>query len=158
MITQGQPVPEFTAKNEVGESISSSSFHDAWTILYFYPKDETSGCTAQACSIRDNTEAFSKRTVTIYGISPDSEKSHLKFKTNHQLPFTLLVDSEHQIAELFGVWVEKSMYGKKYMGIERSTFIIDAKGTIAAAYINVKPENHGDFLIQELDKLQSATF
>ena len=109
-------------------------------MIYFYPKDDTPGCTTQACGFRDNYPVIEEKNAVVLGVSPDSAKSHTKFKTKFNLPFTLLVDEDHAIAEAYGVWVEKSMYGKKYLGIERSHFVIDEEGRIVEAKVKIKPE------------------
>jgi thioredoxin-dependent peroxiredoxin len=108
-------------------------------VLFFYPKDNTSGCTTQACGFRDNYPIIEEKNAVVLGVSPDNEKSHQKFKTKYNLPFTLLVDADHAVADAYGVWGEKSMYGKKYMGIIRSHFIIDEEGRIADAQVKVSP-------------------
>lgn len=136
----GDNAPMFTAVTDSGETISLSDFRGKRVILYFYPKDDTPGCTTQACGFRDNYPVIEEKNAVVLGVSPDSAKSHQKFKTKFNLPFTLLVDEDHTIAEAYGVWIEKSMYGKKYMGIERSHFVIDEEGRIIEAQVKVKPE------------------
>lgn len=136
----GDSAPDFTAVTDGGETVSLSDFRGKRVILYFYPKDDTPGCTTQACGFRDNYPVIEEKNAVVLGVSPDSAKSHQKFKTKFNLPFTLLVDEDHAIAEAYGVWVEKSMYGKKYMGIERSHFVIDEEGRIIEAQVKVKPE------------------
>ncbi|MCS6880066.1 MAG: thioredoxin-dependent thiol peroxidase [Oscillochloridaceae bacterium] len=135
----GDMAPDFEVLSDSGESVRLSQFRGKKVILYFYPKDDTSGCTTQACGFRDNYAAIEEKNAVVLGVSPDSVKSHQKFKTRHNLPFTLLVDDQHSVAEAYGVWVEKSMYGKKYMGIERSHFVIDEEGRVVQAEIKVKP-------------------
>ncbi|HAJ35511.1 MAG TPA: thioredoxin-dependent thiol peroxidase [Chloroflexi bacterium] len=136
----GVMAPEFTAVTESGETVSLRDYRGKRVVLYFYPKDDTPGCTTQACGFRDNYPVIEEKNAVVLGVSPDSAKSHQKFKTKFNLPFTLLVDEDHAIAEAYGVWVEKSMYGKKYMGIERSHFVIDEEGRIVEAKVKVKPE------------------
>ena len=119
-------------------------------VLYFYPKDDTPGCTTQACSFRDSHAAFGEKKTVVLGVSPDSAKSHTKFIEKFSLPFPLLADTDHKIAEAYGVWVEKSMYGKKYMGVERSTFVIDGAGKLQAIYRKVKPEETVAEILQGL--------
>src|SRR5437773_6988378 len=142
MIQEGQPAPDFTLTSDAGESVSLSDFRGKPVVLYFYPKDDTPGCTAQACGIRDSWDAFQERGAVVLGVSPDRESSHVKFKEKYGLPFTLLADPDHSVAEAYGVWVEKTNYGKTYMGIERSTFVIDADGKLASVMRRVKPDTH----------------
>jgi Peroxiredoxin len=124
----GDLAPDFTLPNEAGELVSLSQFRGKRVILYFYPKDDTPGCTSQACGFRDSYPIITEKNAVVIGISPDSTKSHAKFKTKHNLPFILLADEQHSVAEMYGVWGEKSMMGKKYMGIIRSHFVIDESG------------------------------
>jgi peroxiredoxin Q/BCP len=119
-------------------------------VLYFYPKDDTPGCTTQACGIRDAYDDFRDRGAVVLGVSPDDEASHVRFKNKHHLPFTLLADPEHEVAEQYGVWVEKNTYGNKRMGIERSTFVIGPDGTVAKVMRRVKPETHADQVLEAL--------
>ena len=142
----GDPAPAFRAqaiggKYGDGKEVSLADFRGGSVVLYFYPKDDTPGCTTQACGLRDSWSEFEGRGE-IFGVSPDSAASHQKFISKYQLPFPLLSDPEKKIVQDYGVWVEKSMYGKKYMGAERSTFVIDAEGRIAAIFRKVKPEEH----------------
>jgi peroxiredoxin Q/BCP len=137
----GTPAPNFTAATDSGATVKLSDYRGRRVVLYFYPKDDTPGCTTQACGFRDNYPVIEERNAVVLGVSPDSAKSHQKFKTKFNLPFTLVVDEDHEIAEAYGVWVEKSMYGKKYMGIERSHFVIDEEGRILQAAVKVKPED-----------------
>ena len=136
----GAMAPEFTAVTESGDTVTLRDYRGKRVVLYFYPKDDTPGCTTQACGFRDNYPVIEEKNAVVLGVSPDSAKSHTKFKTKFNLPFTLLVDEDHAIAEAYGVWVEKSMYGKQYMGIERSHFVIDAEGRIVEAKVKIKPE------------------
>ena len=132
------------------QEYSLSDFKGQKVILYFYPKDNTSGCTQEACDFRDNMNRLTSK-VQVIGVSPDSIKSHIKFKENHGLNFILLSDPEHKLAEIFQVWKEKSMYGKKYMGIERSTFLIDKNGTVIKEWRKVKVKGHVDEILNALD-------
>ena len=134
--------PLFTAPDQTGKPVSLGDFAGKTVVLYFYPKDDTPGCTTQACSYRDGYAAFRKKNVAVLGMSPDDAESHAKFAEKFSLPFPLLADVGHKIAEKYGVWVEKNMYGKKYMGVERSTFVIDAQGKLSAIYRKVKPAEH----------------
>jgi peroxiredoxin Q/BCP len=135
----GAPAPEFTLKSETGEPVSLSQFRGRKVILYFYPKDDTPGCTTQSCGFRDAYPQIEEKNAVVLGVSPDGQRSHQKFKTKFNLPFTLLVDDDHAVAEAYGVWGEKSMMGKKYMGINRSHFVIDEEGRIAQAELKVSP-------------------
>lgn len=142
MIEAGQPAPSFSAHADDGRVVTLESLRGRSVVLYFYPKDDTPGCTTEACELRDAFPRFSDADATIVGVSPDSVASHLKFKTKFSLPFTLLADPSHAIAESYGVWKEKSMYGRTYMGIERTTFLIDPRGVIRHVWRKVKPDGH----------------
>ncbi|MFM7171806.1 MAG: thioredoxin-dependent thiol peroxidase [Caldilinea sp.] len=139
-IAVGELAPEFSATTESGETVHLSDYRGQRVVLYFYPKDDTPGCTTQACGFRDSYPTLTERNAVVLGVSPDNARSHQKFKTKFDLPFTLLVDETHAIAEAYGVWVEKSMYGKHFMGIERSHFVIDEQGRVLDAQVKVKPE------------------
>ena len=129
-LKEGDIAPKFTAKNQNGDTISLSDFAGKDVILYFYPKDDTPGCTAEACDFRDNYQSLQKQGFNVIGVSTDDEASHKKFVNKYQLPFTLISDTDKSIVEAYGVWVEKNMYGKKYMGTARKTFLIDKEGKI----------------------------
>ena len=150
MVEEGKPAPSFTLPSDSGETISLESLRGKPVVLYFYPRDDTPGCTAQACGIRDAWGEFEERGAVVLGVSPDSTESHEKFKGKYGLPFTLLADEDHATAEAYGVWVEKSMAGKKYMGVERSTFVIDADGNVAKVMRRVKPDTHADDVLAAL--------
>ena len=150
MVEEGKPAPTFTLPDDSGDDVSLESLRGKPVVLYFYPKDDTPGCTAQACGIRDAWGEFVTRGAVVLGVSPDNPGHHVKFKEKYGLPFTLLADEDHAVAETYGVWVEKSMYGKKYMGIERSTFVIDADGNIAKIMRKVKPDTHADDVLAAL--------
>jgi peroxiredoxin Q/BCP len=137
----GDKAPDFTAKDQNGRTVSLSDFKGMNVILYFYPKDDTPGCTAEACDFRDNYQSMVSRGFEVIGISTDDEKSHKKFETKYNLPFTLIADEDKSIVEAYGVWVEKNMYGKKYMGTARKTFIIKADGTIDKIIDKVDTQN-----------------
>ncbi len=137
----GDIAPDFTAITDAGTTVRLSDYRGKRVVLYFYPKDDTPGCTTQACGFRDNYLAIEEKNAIVLGVSPDGAKSHQKFKTKFNLPFTLVADEDHSIAEAYGVWAEKSMYGKQYMGIERSHFVIDENGKIVDAQVKVKPED-----------------
>lgn len=149
MLRKNQKAPDFKLMADDGKLYSLKDFKGKKLILYFYPKDMTSGCTAEACDFRDNVKLFHKKNAVIIGVSKDSVESHKKFKTKYELPFTLLSDESTKMLEDYGVWKEKSMYGRKYMGIERSTFIIDEKGNISEIFNKVKVTGH----IEEILKL-----
>lgn len=142
LVEEGERAPDFTLVSDTGETVALSSLRGRPIVLYFYPKDDTPGCTTQACGIRDVYADFHERGAVVLGVSPDDEASHVKFKQKYSLPFTLLADPEHEVAEQYGVWKERNMYGKKSMGIERSTFVIDADGNVAKAMRRVKPDTH----------------
>ncbi|MGH3013204.1 MAG: thioredoxin-dependent thiol peroxidase [Gaiellaceae bacterium] len=150
MIDEGTEAPDFELRSDDGSTVRLSDLRGKPVVLYFYPKDDTPGCTAQACSFRDAYGEFETRGATILGVSPDTEASHVKFREKYGLPFTLLADPEHEVAELYGVWVERNMYGKKSMGIKRSTFVIDADGKVAKAMLGVSPEDHADVVLSSL--------
>jgi peroxiredoxin Q/BCP len=146
----GAKAPAFSALDQTGKTISLADFKGKTVVLYFYPKDDTPGCTVEACSFRDEHSAFQKKGAVVIGVSPDNAKSHTKFIEKFTLPFTLLSDADHAICEAYGTWVEKSMYGKKYMGVERSTFVIDGAGKLKAIYRKVKPAEHTAEVLAEL--------
>lgn len=148
----GEFAPEFTSTTQDGAQISLSDLKGARTVLYFYPKDNTSGCTLEAKSLRDGKEELSRRGYRIVGVSPDSERSHQNFCTKHELNFTLIADTDHSVCEAFGVWAEKSMYGRKYMGVKRTTFLLDEEGKITHIFDKVKTATHFEQIINELDK------
>ena len=150
MLEAGSKAPDFNLTADDGSQVSLSDFAGKRVVLYFYPKDDTSGCTTQACDLRDHMAELNDQGAVVLGVSPDSRESHRKFKEKHGLNFPLLVDDDHGVAEAYGVWVEKSMYGKKYMGIERSTFIIDGEGTLEAVWRKVKPKEHAQRLREYL--------
>ncbi len=150
MLQPGDKAPPFEGPTDGGSSVSLKSLRGHKVILYFYPKDDTPGCTREACEFRDHFPTFDEGGTRIIGVSPDSAASHDKFKTKFDLPFPLLSDPDHKIAETYGVWKEKSMYGREYMGVERSTFVIDEKGKIAAVYRKVKVNGHVRVLIDGL--------
>ena len=142
MVEEGKPAPDFELSSETGEHIKLSSLRGKPVVLYFYPRDDTPGCTTQACGIRDVYADFRERGAVVLGVSPDDEASHVKFKEKYSLPFTLLADPEHEVAERYGVWKERNMYGNKSMGIQRSTFVIDADGNVAKVLHRVRPDTH----------------
>ena len=150
MVQEGQPAPDFELASDTGERVRLSDLRGRTVVLYFYPEDDTPGCTTQACGLRDVYGEIQEHGAAVLGVSPDTEASHVRFRDKYGLPFPLLADPEHEVAELYGVWVEKKAYGKKSMGIKRSTFIIDAGGNVAKAMPGVKPDGHADKVLAEL--------
>jgi peroxiredoxin Q/BCP len=140
MLAEGQPFPSFNLPDQSGEAVSLESLKGAPAVIYFYPKDDTPGCTTEACEFRDLSSSF--HGARIIGVSPDSAKKHQKFIDKHSLGFTLLADEEKKLIEACGFWVEKSMYGKTYMGVERSTVLIDGEGIVRRIWVKVKPKGH----------------
>ncbi len=141
VLKEGDKAPDFTAKDQNGKTVSLTDFLDKTLILYFYPKDDTPGCTAEACSFRDNYESLLQQGYNVVGVSTDDEKAHKKFENKYSLPFPLIADTDHQIVESYGVWVEKNMYGKLYMGTARTTFLIDKNSIIQKIIEKVDTKN-----------------
>jgi peroxiredoxin Q/BCP len=150
LLKEGAPAPDFTLLSDSGEAVTLSSFRGKPVVLYFYPKDDTPGCTTEACEFRDAYDVFRDRGAEVLGVSPDDVTSHEKFKTKYELPFTLLADPDHTVAEDYGVWGEKNYAGKTYMGINRSTFIIDEDGKVARAMLGIKPAGHASAVLDAL--------
>ncbi|CEM62920.1 thioredoxin-dependent thiol peroxidase [Treponema phagedenis] len=150
MLTVGKKAPAFTLKNEDGESVKLSQFKGKKIVLYFYPRDNTSGCTTEACAFRDVYDDILDKGAVVIGISPDSESSHAKFKAKHALPFYLLADPEKEVIQKYEAWGEKSMFGKKYFGVVRSTYIIDEEGKITHVFPKVSPKNHAAEILAAL--------
>lgn len=150
MLKDGKSAPDFSLSDSNGNKVSLNDFHGKKVILYFYPKDMTSGCTQEACDFRDQFPNFKKLKAVVIGISPDSAASHKKFEDKYELPFILLSDDKKQVVKKYGVWKEKSMYGKKYMGVERTTFIIDEEGKILKIFPKVKVNGHVEEVLQVL--------
>ena len=150
MLAEGSPAPDFTLNSDAGDEVTLSELRGRPVVLYFYPRDDTPGCTTQACGIRDAWSDFKKSGAVVLGVSPDDESSHAKFRDKYSLPFTLLADTDHKLAEQYGFWVEKKNYGKTYMGIERSTVVIDAEGNVAKIFRRVKPEAHANQVLTAL--------
>jgi thioredoxin-dependent peroxiredoxin len=150
MVIEGDPAPDFTLTSDAGEPVSLSDFSGKPVVLYFYPKDDTPGCTAQARGIRDAYADFEAAGAVVLGVSPDDVKRHVRFKEKYDLPFTLLADPDHEVAERYGVWGEKRYRGRTYMGILRTTFLIAADGTVAKVMANVKPDAHADDVLSAL--------
>jgi thioredoxin-dependent peroxiredoxin len=149
-VSENQPAPDFVLKDENGTERSLAEFRGKPVILYFYPKDDTPGCTTEACNFRDDYSAYEEAGVVILGVSPDSPKSHTKFKTKYDLPFTLLADQDHEVAEKYGVWGPKKFMGREYEGVMRTTFLIDGDGNVKRVFENVKPADHSAEVLQAL--------
>ncbi len=150
ILKEGEKAPDFTAKDQNGKTVSLSEFRGKNVILYFYPKDDTPGCTAEACSFRDNYQSMLSKGFEVIGVSTDDEKSHKKFETKYSLPFPLIADTEKNIVNAYGVWVEKNMYGKKYMGTARTTFLINTAGFIDTIITKVDTQNSSQQIIDNL--------
>jgi thioredoxin-dependent peroxiredoxin len=150
VIEEGKPAPSFELMSDSGETVSLTDLRGKPVVLYFYPKDDTPGCTKQACGIRDAYADFERAGAVVLGVSPDDQGSHVKFKDKYDLPFTLLADTDHSVAEKYGVWTEKSYLGKKYKGVSRSTFVIDADGNVKKVLHDVKPATHADEVLAAL--------
>ncbi len=151
-ISAGTIAPDFTLPDENGVELTLSGFKGQKVILYFYPKDDTPGCTTEACHFRDDYAAYEKLGVKILGVSPNTMKSHIKFKSKYQLPFTLLADPDHKVCELYGVWGHKKFMGKEFDGVFRTTFLIDQNGLVERVFENVKPEPHSQEILEVLEK------
>jgi peroxiredoxin Q/BCP len=143
----GDKAPDFSGRDQDGNTVNLSDYKGKKLVLYFYPKDNTSGCTAEACSLRDSYQVLQSKGYSILGVSPDSEKSHAGFREKYTLPFPLIADTDKNVAQLYGVWAEKKMYGKTYMGILRTTFKIDENGLIEDIITKVNTKNHGEQII-----------
>jgi len=150
MVSEGNVAPDFTLPDENGNQVSLSQFRGRKVILYFYPKDDTPGCTTEACGIRDSFPNFEASGAVVLGVSPDSVESHKKFKEKYNLPFTLLADTDHKVAEMYGVWGTKKMYGREFTGVLRTTFLIDEECKVQKVFKNVKPDVHAQELVEAL--------
>lgn len=155
MLAEGDKAPAFTLPDQNGEKVKLSDLKGETVVLYFYPKADTSGCTTQACGVRDRKADYAAAGARVIGISPDEVKDIDKFAGKYDLGFTLLADADHKVAEKYGTWVEKSMYGRKYMGVARATFIIDPKGKIARVFPKVQPKKHDDLVLKALAELSA---
>jgi peroxiredoxin Q/BCP len=151
----GSQAPDFTLPTGDGSTIHLADLRGQTVLLYFYPKDDTPGCTTEACSFRDNWAELQRHGVVVLGVSRDDVKAHQKFAKKYSLPFPLLADLGGEVAQKYGVWVEKSMYGKTYMGIARSTFVVGSDGIVGAVYFNVKPQGHAEYVRDALEAGQS---
>ena len=150
MVEEGKPAPDFELTSDAGERVRLSDLRGRPVVLYFYPRDDTPGCTRQACGIRDAWQRFRERGAVVLGVSPDTEASHARFKQKYGLPFTLLADPDHRVAERYGFWVEKRFAGRRSMGMERSTVVIDPDGTVARVLRRVKPAEHAEQVLAAL--------
>jgi thioredoxin-dependent peroxiredoxin len=150
VIEEGKPAPDFELSSDAGETIRLSELRGKPVVLYFYPKDDTPGCTTQACAIRDAYGEFEKEGAVVLGVSPDDERSHAKFRDKYSLPFALLADTDHQVAEQYGVWGEKKYMGRTFQGVKRWTFVIDGDGNVKKVFPDVKPAEHADNVLAAL--------
>jgi peroxiredoxin Q/BCP len=152
MLTAGRPAPDFTLAADDGSTVSLAALHGKTVVLYFYPKDDTPGCTTEACGIRDIWDDVAATGAMVFGVSADSVRSHAKFRDKYRLPFRLLADEGHHLAEAFGVWGEKKMWGHTYLGILRTTFVIDPNGIITRVFEKVKPADHAAEILQAVKR------
>ena len=150
MIEEGKPAPDFELVSDAGETVKLSELRGKPVVLYFYPKDDTPGCTTQACGIRDAYGEFEQAGAVVLGVSPDDESSHVKFRKKYDLPFTLLADIDHRVAEQYGVWGEKKYRGRSYLGVKRWTFVIGEDGNVKKVFPDVKPAEHADNVLAAL--------
>ena len=150
---EGEEAPGFALPDQSGETVSLDDLRGEWVVLYFYPRADTPGCTTQACGIRDRSDEYESLGARVLGVSPDEVAAIAKFHDKFGLGFTLLADADHAVAEDYGVWVEKSMYGRKYWGVQRSTYLIDPEGKIAKVFPKVQPKQHNDLLLRALAEL-----
>jgi thioredoxin-dependent peroxiredoxin len=155
MVEEGDSAPDFTLPDQSGDPVTLSELRGRPVVLYFYPKSDTPGCTTQACGIRDHRAEYERAGATVVGVSPDTVTAQKKFADKYNLDFTLLADENHEVADLYGVWGEKKMYGKSYMGVQRATFIIDPGGTVAHVIPKASPKTHDDVVLAALAELAS---
>ena len=153
--SEGEQAPDFDLPDQSGDRVKLGDLHGQWVVLYFYPRADTPGCTTQACSVRDRSGEYEGLNARVLGVSPDEVDAVAKFDTKYDLGFTLLADADHGVAESYGVWGEKSMYGKKYFGVSRSTFVIDPEGKIAKVFPKIQPKAHDDLVLGALAELQA---
>lgn len=153
ILKEGDKAPAFKAKDQDGKTLSLADFKGKKVVLYFYPEDDTPTCTIQACNLRDNYALLKKNGFEVIGISPDEEKKHKKFEAKYNLPFTLLADPAHTIIDKYGVWGEKQLYGRKYMGLHRTTFLLDEKGIIRKVFLRPKNKQHAEEIIKAWEQL-----
>jgi peroxiredoxin Q/BCP len=157
MLEPGQDAPDFTLPDQDGNEVTLSALRGQTVVLYFFPKTDTPGCTAQACGIRDHDSDYASSGARVVGVSPDTVTAQRRFADKYGLDFTLLADEDHRVAELYGVWGEKKMYGKTYMGVQRATFLIDPDGTVARVFPKVSPKTHDQVVLEALGELASPT-
>jgi peroxiredoxin Q/BCP len=156
-LQEGNKAPAFTGKDQNGKSVALTDYKGKKIVLFFYPEDDTPTCTIQACNLRDNYALLTKKGLVIIGVSPDDERSHQKFEKKFNLPFTMLADPEHKIIDKYGVWGEKHLYGRDYMGLHRTTFLIDEKGTIRKIFLRPKNKAHAEEIIKTWDELKASS-
>jgi peroxiredoxin Q/BCP len=156
MVSEGQEAPDFTLPDQDGNEVTLSGLRGQPVVLYFFPKADTPGCTTQACGVRDHRSDYETSGARVVGVSPDTVAAQRKFAEKYGLDFTLLADENHEVADLYGVWGEKKMYGKTYMGVGRATFLIDADGTVAKVFPKVSPKTHDEVVLEALGELSSA--
>jgi peroxiredoxin Q/BCP len=156
MVEEGQEAPDFTLSDQDGNPVTLSELRGQPVVLYFYPKSDTPGCTAQACGVRDHSEEYERAGARVLGVSPDTVAAQRRFADKYDLDFTLLADEHHEVADLYGVWGEKKLYGKTYMGVTRSTFLIDPEGKISKVFPKVSPKTHDEVVLEALGELASA--
>lgn len=157
MLKEGSPAPDFALADQRGEKFSLSDARGSWLVLYFYPRADTPGCTTQACGVRDRSAEYERAGARVVGISPDEVGAVRAFDDKHDLGFTLLADPEHEVAERYGVWGEKKLYGKRYMGVQRATFLIDPGGRIARVWPKVQAKRHDDLVLDALSELSARS-
>ena len=155
-LIEGKKAPAFKGKDQNGKPVSLADFKGKKTVLYFYPEDDTPTCTVQACNLRDNFSLLKKNGFIVLGVSPDEEKKHKKFEAKYDLPFTLIADADHKIIDSYGVWGEKQLYGRTYMGLHRTTFLIDEKGIIRKIFLKPKSKQHTDEILKAWEELEQA--
>ncbi|GAB2830276.1 peroxiredoxin [Ferruginibacter profundus] len=153
-VTEGQKAPAFKGKDQDGNTVSLADYKGKKVVLYFYPEDDTPTCTVQACNLRDNFGLLKKKGIVVLGVSPDEEKKHKKFETKYKLPFTLIADADHTIIDKYGVWGEKQMYGRTYMGLHRTTFLIDEKGIVKKIFLKPKSKQHTEEILNAWQLLE----
>ncbi len=156
MVAEGDPAPDFTLTSDAGEDVSLSDFRGRPVVLYFYPRDDTPGCTTQACGLRDAYDELERAGAVVLGVSPDKPRRHAKFKEKYRLPFTLLADTEHEVADRYGTWGEKRYQGRTYIGVKRTTFVVAPDGTVAKVMPDVKPASHAEDVLRALAGIASV--